>query len=74
MDTSLPPPVRLYQLATGHYVSQAIYVAATLGIADRLATGPQRHDDLARATGAHAASLGRVLRLLASAGVLNVPA
>src|SRR5438552_3381035 len=50
MDTSLPPPVRLYQLATGHYVSQAIYVAATLGIADRLATGPQRHDDLARAT------------------------
>ena len=71
MDTSLPPPVRLYQLATGHYVSQAIYVAATLGIADRLATGPQRHDDLARATGAHAASLGRVLRLLASAGVLN---
>jgi hypothetical protein len=70
MDTQLPPPVLLFQMATGHYVSQAIYVAAELGIADRLAGGPQAHDELAKATGTHAPSLRRVLRLLASAGVL----
>ena len=71
MDDQLPPPVRLYQLATGHYVSQAIYVAAALGIADLLADGPRGADELARSTGTHAASLGRVLRLLASAGVVR---
>jgi len=69
MDTQLPPPVRLYQMATGHYVSQAIYVAAKLGIADLLGNGPRRHDELAKATGTHAPSLRRVLRLLASTGV-----
>ena len=71
MDTQLPPPVVLYQMATGHYVSQAIYVAAKLGIADLLGNGPQRHDELAKATGTHAPSLRRVLRLLASTGVLR---
>jgi hypothetical protein len=65
----LPPPVRLYHLATGHYVSQAIYVAAKLGIADLLGTGPKRSGELAQATGAHEPSLRRVLRLLVSAGV-----
>jgi hypothetical protein len=71
MDThDLPPPVLLYRLATGHYVSQAIYVAAKLGIADQLANGPRSHGELAAATGTHAPSLGRLLRLLASAGVL----
>ena len=69
MDTQLPPPAALYQLATGHYVSHAIYAAAKLGIADLLGTGPQRCDDLAKATGTHAPALRRVLRLLASAGV-----
>jgi len=69
MDTQLPPPMMLYQLATAHYLSQALYVAATLGIADLLADGPETHDALATTTGTHAPSLWRVLRLLASAGV-----
>jgi SAM-dependent methyltransferase len=59
----------LYQLATAHYHSQALYVAATLGVADLLADGPRSHDELARATGTHAPSLRRVLRLLAAIGV-----
>ncbi len=42
MDTQLPPPGVLYQLATGHYVSHAIYAAAKLGIADLLGQGPKR--------------------------------
>lgn len=69
MDTQLPPPMVLYQLASAHYVSQALYVAAELGIADLLANDPQTPDALATATGTHAPSLQRVLRLLASAGV-----
>ena len=70
METQLPPPMVLYRLATAHYLSQAVYVAAKLGIADHLADGPQSHDALAKATGTHAPSLRRVLRLLAAAEVL----
>ena len=57
----------LYQLSIGHYVSRALHVAAHLGLADQLADGPRSADDLAAATGTHAPSLNRVLRLLASA-------
>jgi O-methyltransferase domain/Dimerisation domain len=69
MNTQLPPAMVLYQLASAHYVSQALYVAAHLGIADHLADGPQTHETLAAQTATHAPSLRRVLRLLASAGV-----
>jgi hypothetical protein len=65
----LPPPFALFRMVTGFYLSRAIHVAATLGIADRLAEGPRGHADLAAATRTHAPSLRRVLRLLASAGV-----
>jgi hypothetical protein len=65
----LPPPFLLLRMVTGYYVARAIYVAAKLGIADFLAEGARSHDELAEATGTHADSLRRVLRLLASAGV-----
>ena len=65
----LPPPMLLFQMATGFYLSRALYVAAKLGIADLLANGPRRFADLADESHTHAASLNRVLRLLASAGV-----
>ena len=57
-------------MATGHYLSRALDLAATLGIADRLKDGPRPAGELAQATATHAPSLHRVLRLLASAGVL----
>jgi predicted O-methyltransferase YrrM len=59
----------LRRLVLGYRVSQAIFVAAELGIADLLASGPRTADELASAAGAHAPSLHRVLRLLASEGV-----
>jgi hypothetical protein len=68
---ALPPPLALYRMATGHYVSSAVHVAAELGLADLLASGPRHHEDLARETGTHAPSLNRVLRLLAGAGVVT---
>lgn len=68
-EPALPPGVLLYQLSIGHYVSRALHLAAKLGIADHLAGGPRDAGALAAAVGAHAPSLRRVLRLLASVGV-----
>jgi hypothetical protein len=67
----LPPPQALFRLATGYYVSRAIWVVATLGIADLLAAGPRDVAALAAATATHAGALRRVLRLLASVGVFT---
>ena len=69
--SALPPPLALYHLAIGHYVSRALCVAAKLGLADLLAGGPRDAADLATATQTHAPSLKRVMRLLASAGVFE---
>jgi SAM-dependent methyltransferase len=61
----------LYHLATGHYLSHALYLAAKLGIAELLNDGPRHVTELGAATATHAPSLQRVLRLLASAGVFE---
>jgi hypothetical protein len=53
----------------GHFVPRALALAARLGLADLLRDGPRSARDLAAATQAHAPSLARVLRLLASVGV-----
>ena len=50
--------------------SQALYVITRLGIPDLLKEGPKDSKELAQATGTHAASLYRVLRVLASVGVV----
>src|SRR3954454_6549761 len=65
------PSATLRRLVNGYQVSQAIHVAATLGVADHLADGPRASDDLAVAVGAHAPSLYRVLRALAAVGVVR---
>ncbi len=59
------------RLLTGVRVSQAISVAASMGIPDALAEGPRSAEDLAPAVGAHAPTLYRLLRTLAAAGVLT---
>ena len=51
-------------MMTGYWVSQALYVAAKLGIADLLADGPRPVEDLAATTHTDAPSLRRVLRAL----------
>jgi hypothetical protein len=49
-----------------YQISQALHVAAILGVVDRLKDGPNSCDFLAAACGAHPASLYRLLRALAS--------
>lgn len=48
-----------------------IAVVISLGVPERLAAGPQSAEALAAATGAHAPSLGRVLRALAAHGLVG---
>ena len=63
------PRDALLRMTNAFQVSQAIYVAAALGIADLLEDGPKSADELAEATGTHAPSLYRLLRALASVGL-----
>jgi hypothetical protein len=71
MPESELPTVALRRLANGYQVTQAIHVAATLGIADLLRDGARDSETLAAATASDAPSLHRVLRALASVGVLH---
>jgi len=54
----------LRRLLAGYQVSQAVHVAAVLGIADLLADGPRTSDELAEATGTDPDALFRLLRAL----------
>src|SRR5215813_7715558 len=67
----LPPHAQLVQMATAHWVSHVVYVAAKLSLADHLAKGPQSADTLAGPTGTHSPSLHRLMRTLASLGILT---
>jgi hypothetical protein len=67
----LPPPEQMNQMLTGYWISQALYVAAKLSIADLLTPGSRSPDDLAQVTKTHAPSLYRLLRALASVGVFS---
>lgn len=60
---------RLQFMIHGYRLTQALYVAASLGVADLLGDGPKTVDELAAATGANGDALYRVLRALASVGV-----
>ena len=67
------PAQHLGQLTTGYQVSACLYAAASLNIADRLASGPRGIDELASETRTDANRLYRVLRALVSVGVFAEP-
>lgn len=58
-------------LLSGSFQAQAVYVAAKLGIADRLAARPATAEAIARDVGADPDALARLLRLLAMLGVFS---
>lgn len=68
---ALPPHVQLIQMATGGWVSRVAYAAARLGLADHLAEGPKTAAELAGPLSVHEPSLHRLMRTLASLGVLT---
>ena len=74
MSDQLRPPspaVQMMRLINGYQVSQALHVAATLGIADLLRDGPRSSDALADIVGADRDALYRLLRALAAVDVFH---
>jgi len=71
----LPPPHQMMGLITGYWRTQAVGVAASLAIADRLADGAKTVATLAAEAKVHELALYRLMRGLASLGVfLEAPA
>ena len=69
MAADAHPAAELIRQISAYRISQAIHVAATLGVADLLADGERSADELARATDTHPRSLYRLLRALAAEGI-----
>jgi SAM-dependent methyltransferase len=67
----LPPNIALLGLIAGKWVMQAVYVAAELGIADRLREGPRTSADIARECGTDDDATYRLMRALSNVGVLE---
>jgi ubiquinone/menaquinone biosynthesis C-methylase UbiE len=65
------PQETILQMAMSFSISQSIFAATKLGIADLLKDGPKHCDDLATATDTHSESLCRLLRALASIGIFS---
>ncbi len=75
-DSITPPDSRtpfeiVFNLALGYLLSRCIQLVAELRIADLLAAGPVRVEELAEKAGADPESLYRVLRALAAQGVFS---
>jgi C-methyltransferase len=67
----MPAPAAMMEMIVGTWLSQAITVAAELGVADALAAGPLTIDELAAAVGANSDALRRLLRALIGRGIFR---
>ena len=70
-SSQLSPSDTLREMIGGAKVTQLVYVAAKLGIADLLADGPKTTEELAASAEAHPPSLHRLLRALVSLGIFT---
>jgi ubiquinone/menaquinone biosynthesis C-methylase UbiE len=61
----------LLEMMHGYQKSQALFVAAKLGIADLLSNGSKTADELAKATGVNSRSIYHLMRSLISVGVFS---
>jgi hypothetical protein len=71
--TSQEVPSALSDIASGYMKTQALYVAAKLGVADHLTEKPQSSEALARAIDVHPGALYKLLRFLESLGLFSEP-
>jgi ubiquinone/menaquinone biosynthesis C-methylase UbiE/predicted transcriptional regulator len=61
----------LLEMMHGYQKSQALFVAAKLGIADLLSNGSKTADELAKATGVNSRGIYHLMRMLISVGVFS---
>ena len=71
VPTALPPDVAMMQLLFGKQITYSLAALARLGVADHMSATPSSIDTLAKKVDAHAPSLYRVMRMLASVGVFR---
>ncbi|BBY16474.1 methyltransferase [Mycolicibacterium litorale] len=69
--STAPGNIALLELATGAWTTAALYTAARLGVPDQLAAGPRHAKDVAARIGVDADGVYRLMRALASRGVLT---
>src|SRR5689334_5624039 len=70
MHDAPPPEAQIAGMLLSQVVPRLIHLMATLKLADHLASGSRSADELAPLTGTHAPTLHRVMRTLASLGLL----
>jgi hypothetical protein len=69
LSPGVPAEARMNALCRSFVITQAIAVAAKLGVADLVAVAPRSAVELAQETKTHAPSLHRLLQFLASLGI-----
>lgn len=72
-EPNLVPRIDLMEMMEGYRVSQAIYVAARLGVADHLTALPISAEEVAQAVEAHPGAVSRLVRALAALGLVSEP-
>jgi O-methyltransferase domain/Dimerisation domain len=65
------PRQELFSLTQGYKTTQALYVAAKLGVADHLQHGPKKAEEPAREVQANPKALFRLMRHLAAIGIFT---
>jgi hypothetical protein len=71
-EAAAPTPAeKIFKLIENLWAGRTIYVAAKIGLADKLAAGAKTTEQLAAETGTHAPSLYRLLRALAAVEVVR---
>jgi hypothetical protein len=70
-QTSVPPHVQMIRMGTAYWLSRLVCTAASIRLADHLASGPRSGAELAESTGTNARALHRLMRTLASFGILT---
>lgn len=70
--SAVPANIALLEIAQGAWLTQALYVAVKLGIADALRDGPRSAEDVASRVGADPGATYRVMRALAANGLLKL--
>ncbi len=68
-EQAVSASARVIEVLSGAFIAQAVYVAAKLGIADRLVAGPVTGATLARDLAVDEVALTRVMRLLVAQGI-----
>lgn len=65
------PRQELFGMISGYKSTQALYVAAKLGLADQLVGGPKKVEEVAKEVGANPKALNRLMRHLVALGIFS---